>query len=470
VTAVLYYVVVAFSVAYYAVQAKRVQIGFVSYSTLTYAVAVVMVMIPGYSIIMGQSTLIVRYGLSHGFDRDLYLIYLAYLVMLPVAIVGGNGRARRLYLKAYPRELIRARARFLVVLSIIYGILYLLWLPVVPINTFIKGGSSAVDLAERRIEVTHQQATSGQNLPLVFRYWRVVIQDVSLALFTYLLLTTNRRRILSMVPLGALFMFLIYGAVFTLEKAPLGYIVICTCIAPFLSRDNRVPTGSNTHRQRSTRRLRYSSLLRTGLLLGSYIATLFAMFRGFMGAEMASLAQGVSTLWSRISAQTASTYVEIQMCREMGFLGFRGIDMPILKHLFDYGYTNLSTSVSAILDPVLASRGYVGAAGNMSLASLYFCFSWFSLPIFLALVFLVGYFDRLFMNSIHQASGEARAVGVAFYSAFSALHILAPTGSLFDIFAIPTILNPAVILFMVPYFFLMHTRFTLFRTGKPRAS
>lgn len=468
-TAVVYYVVVAFSVAYYAIQAKRVQIGFVSYSTLTYAVAVVMVMIPGYSISMGQSTLIVRYGLSRGFDRDLYLIYLAYSVMLPVAIVGGNGRARRLYLKAYPRELIRARARFLVVLSIMYGILYFLWLPVVPINTFIKGGSSAVDLAERRIEVTHQQA-SGQNLPLVFRYWRVVIQDVSLALFTYLLLTTNRRRILSMIPLGALFMFLIYGAVFTLEKAPLGYIVICICIAPSLSRDNRVLMGSSTHRQRSTRRLRHSSLLRAGLLLGSYIATLFAMFRGFMGAEMASLAQGVSTLWSRISAQTASTYVEIQMCREMGFLGFRGIDMPILKHLFDYGYTNLSTSVSAILDPVLASRGYVGAAGNMSLASLYFCFSWFSLPIFLGLVFLVGYFDRLFMNSIRQASGEARAVGVAFYSAFSALRILAPTGSLFDIFAIPTILNPAVILFMIAYFLLMHTRFTLFRTEERRAS
>lgn len=419
----------------------------VSYSTLMYIMAIILVMIPGYQIVSGtEYAHIVRLGFSRGFDIELYWLYISFIIISTVGLLLGQISGKPIFLKTIPRATVKKKANIVLVFIILYSIAYFYWLPVIPINSLIAG-TDIYSLTIERMQVTHSMDIIFK-VPVLFRYWRNILQPVFLAFFILLTLNLNLKRLSSKLLWAVTGLFLIYCSIFTLEKAPVIYILIALIFVGYIIQ----PPGS------------YIKLLLKGLSgrnLSIIVIGFFAiviMYKSFMGADMANIKTIFNTIWSRLAAQSASTYLQIEYVRKYtGFIGLNGIDLPLIKHFINYNYIDLSKMAIIDMFPSIAKQGYVGAAGGLSLAQLYFCFSWLAFPLFFLFTFLMGFIDTILLNTIYKPkkSDPSRNINIAFYSAFSTYFSMALVSSVFVIFAIPTILNPGVIIYLLFYFLLI---------------
>ena len=430
-----YYLAILFSACTYFISLRIFRLRLVSYSTLMYVLAFLFIMLHGYEIASGNA---IRPALSRGFDIEIYFLYLSYVVLLPLGLIAGNFYGKSFRVECHDRKNTKFRVYSVLLFIVIYALLYFCWLPYIPVNSILTGSGDIGALAIERINITHQLGLHN-TIPFPFRYWRNFLQPVFLIIFAYLLLSSQNKPLFHKIFLFFVFLFLVYCSVFTLEKAPMVYIIIALMMVALIKKGN----------------LRLSKILGYVVLL---IIIMIIMYHFFMGAKAETFTQPFSIIWDRISRQSVSTYIQIEYVRDHGFLLFKGIDLPILKHFIDYGYTNPSKWAYEILMPAYANAGAVGAAGGMSLAQLYFCFSWFSIPIFFLFVCAYGFFDSLFLNSIYseRSSMTARKIHMAFYVGLSSYYSMALASSVFLLFAFPTVFNPSVFFFLLLYMYLMN--------------
>lgn len=428
-----YYSVLILSVCAYFISLRIFRLRLITYSTLMYTLAFMLVILPGYQIAAGEALP----EFYHGFDHDLYLIYLSYMLILPVGLIIGNCCGKSFRVECQTKKNIRFRVYSVLMFIIIYSLLYFNWLPYIPLNNMLAGSTDLGSLAIQRIDITHQLGSS--YIPFPFRYWRNFLQPIFIVIFIYLLLSLQNKTLFFKIFLLFVFLFLVYCSVFTLEKAPMVYIIIALMMASLIKKG------------------KISFFKLSGYMVLAIIA-IAVMYSFFMGTEMETFTQPLSIVWDRISRQSVSTYIQIEYVRDHGFLSIRGIHMPILHHFIDYGYTDPSKWAYKILMPAYANAGAVGASGGMSLAQLYFCFSWFSIPVFFLFVCIYGFFDSVFLNSIYseRSSKTARTINMAFYVGLSSYYSMALASSVFSLFAFPTVFNPSVFFFLLLYMYLMN--------------
>lgn len=453
---IVYYLITSLCVIIYFLSLRLLKLKLISYSTLTYTMAILLIMIPGYQIVSGTEYNLVRLGFSRGFDFGLFCIYLSFIIISTFGLLLGQLSGKHIFLKTTPRAAVKKRAKIILILVIIYSIAYFCWLPVIPINNLMVG-TDIYTLTIERMQVTHSIATSFK-IPVLFRYWRSILQPVFLAFFILLTLHFNFRKCWSKLLWAVIGIFLIYCSIFTLEKAPVIYILIAFVFVSYILQ----PPGSY-------KKLLLTSLSKRNLLIvGIGVFAIIVMYKNFMGAGMEDIATSLNTVWSRLATQSASTYLQIEYVRNYtGFLWLRGIDMPFIKNIFNYELIDLSKMAITDMYPTFAKQGYVGAAGGLSLAQLYFCFSWLAFPLFFFFTYVIGYIDSILLNTIYRSkkSDPSRNVNIAFYTAFSAYNSTALLSSVFTIFTIPTILNPGIIIYLFFYFLLIKSNIKIYKVN-----
>jgi len=331
-------------------------------------------------------------------------------------------------LEVREQDAITQRAWLALIAIVIYGFLYLRWLGNVPLNDVLFGSHDLLAAIIRRVEITHQLGQM-QSLPLVFQYWRVVMQFFGLVLFVYFTQYLGRGTV-NRVLLVLLFVLLTYGYVFTLEKAPFVYAIT----ALFLLRADR--------------EFRLGPALAFG---GASLAVVYVMYVFFMGASTETWYEPFRDMGERVSLQSASVYSQIGYVRANDFIWLRGIDLQFARRLIDNDYIDLSVWSFSELSPQYASIGVIGAAGGNAYAQLYFMFSWVAIPVFLTLVAAYGFADRVLANTIRDPSLPVRTAAIlrSFYIAMIPFTAVGFVGSVFALFGAPLFLNSAYILILV---------------------
>lgn len=425
-----YYVLLIASLALFVVLVRHFRLPAVSFSTVSYFMAFVLAMLPGYNIARGSAN---EGALSRGFDAEIYFLYVAFSILFPISLVLGNIAGKRFYLYSEARSHTAARMKFTLSFIVIYSLAYLSWVPVIPLKSLLGGSASFLEVALERIAITHQLALSNDNLPFVFRYWRNIMQNLLFVVFVYFLVSRYSRKNYSKVFLIAVFLFLLFNLTFTLEKAAAIYALMALFAAGYMN-EQRV------------------SIAKLSIAVVAGISASMLLIHLFMGGQ--GIQDTFSGLIERLENQTGSVYVQIEYVRQNGFLLLRGIYLPVIGHLLGPSYyVDLSRWAYEVMFPSNAALGMVGSASGMALAELYFLFSWFGLPAFVAMMFLYGAIDSVLLNSLAAGnlSTEMRNIDMAFYIYFMTMLSLALTGSVFTILSIPFLFSPPVLLLIAFY-------------------
>jgi hypothetical protein len=421
--------------------ARAIRMPLVSYSAFTFLVALVGHILPGYYVATGNALPIVY----HGFDIEVYWIYVVFSIVLPAGLLVGQVLAANIRLNVTRRGSEHSRVWLVAAAMIIYGLLYIRWLGTVPLNDLLFGSHDLLQTVIRRVQITHQLGEM-ESLPVVFQYWRVVLQMFSLIIFIYFA-QYLRQGAINRAVLFAMFVLLTYAYVFTLEKAP--YLYALTAL--YLLRADR------TFRVRSAL-----------LFVGVGLLAVYVMYVTFMGSSTEVWYEPFSEIGQRISAQSASVYAQVEYVRDNGFIWLRGIDLQFARRLLDNDYIDLSVWAFRRLSAEYVKLGVIGAAGGNAFAQLYFMFSWLAIPLFFVTVFIYGFVDRVFSNTINSGALDKRTAMVvrSFYIALIPFTALGFAGSVFTVFGAPMLLNSSLILLIV--FFSGYVKFSNIRLIAPR--
>ena len=401
-----------------------------------YVISIILIQIPGYKISLGEG---VNSELYHGFDIDLYLLYVSFMILTPAGLILGNLFGRNIGIRTHERKYFEKYMVLWLIFILVYSLAYFSWLPEIPLNSLIKGDIGVLELTISRVAITHQLSEL-MEIPFVFRYWRNFLQSCFLVLFLYYFLKYRSKGLLEKLLIFSLFLYLGYCFLFTLEKARFLETFISIFIVSFVGR--KVP------------------LEKIVLFISTFMIFILIMYIYFMGAKVENFIDFFTLLSGRLAEQSASTYLGIEYVRSNGFLLLNGISMPIINKIFTIDYVDIGRWAYEVMIPAYTEMGTIGAAGGMSLAELYFCFSWFSLPIFFFFTIIYGFFDAVFLNSVfsERSTLKAREIHLAFYAAISALYSFAISSSVFLLFAFPTILSPQLIFILVLYCSLIEIR------------
>jgi hypothetical protein len=437
---VIYYLILILSIVMFIIFHRRYGLRTISYTVLMYVLSVILIQIPGYQISLGEGFEAVS---SRGFDLDIYLIYISFIILTPAGLMLGNLCGKNIGVRTQERKYFDIYIVISLIFIIVYSLAYFTWLPEIPLNSMLKGDVGILEVTISRVAITHQLSELMET-PFVFRYWRNFLQSLFLIIFLYVFLKHFGGSLLEKLFIFLLFVYLGYCFLFTLEKAPFLEILIAIFMVSFIQR--KFP------------------LIKFLIFIGIFFISTFAMYIYFMGVELDNYFELFSLVWERLGKQSVSTYFEIEYIRENGFLLLNGIKMPIINKIFILDYVDIGRWAYEVMFPGYTEMGTIGAAGGMSLAELYFCFSWFSLPLFFIFTIIYGFFDAVFLNAVfsERSTEKARKIHLAFYAAISALYSFAISSSVFMLFAFPTIFNPSIFFILALYCCIFDVRKTSF--------
>lgn len=422
---IIYYILLSSNIALYFILLKKFKISLFSYSTISYIFAIFFAMLPGYGIANGD---IGYFYDGQGMILNLYLIYLLFIVITTFCLLLGQIAGNNRVIKLSFRKHLKSRISYMTIGIIIYSIIYLLWLPSIPLNYLLLGGSE-IQSSLMRLEITHGLKNS--EVPFLFRYWRNFLQLFLPCLVLFYIFNKKTPVFVRVT----LFFFQLYLLIFTLEKAVAMYFFIAIILFSII----------NVEKIEFLNRIRNVIKLRYILIIIIAIMTLIFSYTEFMGSTTP-----LQSIYERVGKQTGSTRLMLEYVESGGFIGIKGLDMPIIKHLIDYEYINLSQKAIIELYPNRNSDEIAGAAGGLSLAQLYFMFSWWGLFLFAGAILTVGFLDRIFFKTIFSLpKSDQRLLLMSFYCTFAGFNALSLTSSIFNWFSFPIFFSPELILFLI---------------------
>lgn len=424
---ILYYVLSLLSGFIFFYCLYKYKIKFLSFSTLSYLVALVLAILPGYYIAEGDVFRESNPSLFRGFDYEIYFIYLFFSILMPMGLLLGRLLSSNLYLEIPERSFIRYKMIFLTLFLIVYSLAYYYWVPTIPLWEMIKGNLDFMQLSFARSSITHALG-SAYSVPILFGYWRMVIQVFAITIFIYWLNCFRFNKVSHYFYIFFLFILISYGHLFTLEKAPFIYFVIAIIFNYYFSK--RVPINFKT------------IYIAFGLVL-----LVSVMYYFFMKASPYTVFQSISR---RLLVQTSSIYDQINYIRENGYLLFDNMKMNYInEHPLD-----VSRWSFARIYPKSFNYGIVGSAGGLSIANLYFSFSSLGFFVFFVMMVLYGFIDGVFITSILYSKSTKTFINKAFYISISSYFILVLVSDVFLLIQFPTIVSRGFYPIILFYFFL----------------
>lgn len=429
----LYFSTIIFFFIIYIYIAPKVGVRLYSFSNVFFALVYLIVVIPGYHISAGIADSVIFDNFYRGFDFDLYLIYLATAVMVPIGILFGNAIVGGKYIAVQLHRRFELRWKISVFVCIVYGVLFFVWLPEVPLYKLFQG-SSLLDLAYSRLFITH--GFVDLNPPLPFRYWRNILQVYVVVLFIIFLVTEKKMgRNIRYFRLLIFFIFTSWCLFFTLEKASFAYFLFSIFLVFSIIKHGRF---INT--------LRYKDVLKFKgfVFIGIFFLFILLMYSFFMGSV------DVMGPFSRMLRQTSSNYLQIQYVRDLGYSGVGGLGSIVFNYLGAEKVVDFSKIAIIDIYPSKHSSELSGSAGGMFATNIYFMFGWVSLPLtFLYLVGL-GIFDKIFCNSaFNQKNVNSSPVLISFYVIYCSWYPMYALSTPLKIFSLNFIFSPQLIIFLI---------------------
>ena len=98
---VIYYLILTLSVVIFFIFHHRYRLRTVSYTVIMYVISIILIQIPGYKISLGEG---VNSELYHGFDIDLYLLYVSFMILTPAGLILGNLFGRNIGIRTHERK------------------------------------------------------------------------------------------------------------------------------------------------------------------------------------------------------------------------------------------------------------------------------------------------------------------------------------------------------------------------------
>lgn len=428
---ILYYSFVIFLLLSYVFLSSSAGVRFYSFSNIFVVFVFLMVALPGYYVSNGTVDENIYSKFYRGMDWRLYWLYLFTIFSAIYGVLLGNFSIGRKKLGLKKQKNKNFIFYFVVIASIIYSVMFLFWVPTIPILSLLSG-DSLINVATDRLKITHGLAEL--NPPFLFRYWRNVLQYFLPILF---LMALAKRRYhgkktfrLSTL---CLFSFVSFCLVFTIEKA--SFIYFCISIFIILS---VVSSGkfSNPVGYRSIIKFRFVVF---GIIVCSSLILMYGFFMSGGGLESAL---------SRIFRQTASNYIQILFFDEFGAYGIKGLDSRILgafgAESLDQDYSQMAIQE---MYPGLNDKGLYGAAGGMFGTNTLFIFGYYGLMLIPVYTTALGALDKVFSNTVFlQQRSEVFLVLIAFYAVFCSWYSMRALSSPFSIFSLDFIFNPSLLI------------------------
>lgn len=437
---ILYYSTLTASVLFYICTAYRCRLKLASASNFAFAYAMVILALPGYYVAEGTADQLIANRFHAGFDIQLYWIYFFFMPIVSVALIFGQVAGQRISIRTAPRKNLDSKVNLFIFILSVYGFMYLLWLPNIPLNNLLFSSSfNFADIYLQRISITHGLGYE-EDLPFLFRYWRNLTQLILPALFYYFFVTRklNNRRVWLLL---FFFLYVLYLQLFTIEKGPFLHFLLGILLLMYLRRQNE-PTD--------IKKKNFSTIFKYSAGLIAILVSIIFTYQFFMNLQYGDVWK---SLFSRLMGQSSSDYLQIEYIRQIGFLGFSGIKMPILSNLLNIEYINPSKYAISIMYPLEGMGAAMGAAGGLSLANIYYIIGWLSVPAFFIFVFLFGYVDRMIINSIYNPNNkDSFYFNISFYAMCASIYAMSIGSSIWIVFGIPTILSASLIIMMVAYF------------------
>ena len=388
-------------------------------------------MIPGYGISVGT----IGFFITNTIDYELYQIYLLYIVLTTIFLVLGQICAKKKYLGIEVNDDFEKPMELILIAIFVYAIAYFIWLPYNPLKEFLLSGNR-LQAIEYRIRITH--GLSKMSVPFIFRYWRTVLQFYSAVIIFYIVVRKKYPFIVRMILIAVQ----IYFMIFTLEKAMIVYFFLAFILFYIIQNNYLI----DKRKKKNMRLIVLLVFITSGVLV-------------IVNSIFMDVSNPIHYIIDRLSRQTAATRFIIEYVRANGFVGLRGLDMPIIKQIFKYDYINLSKRAMMEIFPSGNTEEFAGSASDLSLAELYFMFGHYSYLIYSIFIFFIGYFDRLILNSINNIlREEKKSFILAFYCLFSTSYMLTITTSVFAIYSFPLILNPGLYLILVFMFIFLRIK------------
>ncbi len=439
---ILYYSAFTLCVFFYFCCAYSCRYKLASASNFAFVYAMIILALPGYYVADGSLNPVIDNGFNRGFDIQLYWIYFLFMPIVSIALIMGQLAGKRMFIRTMNRKKMDSTVNILFFISCIYCLLYLIWLRDIPVNNLLFSTSfNFTEVYMQRMIITHGLKYE-ENVPYIFMFWRNIAQYIMPALFYYFMITykIKHRNILS---IAFLFVYVLYLQIFTIEKAPFLYFVLGMLFLLYLQEQRE---KNDIKIKKINTLFKYSA----GTII--IIICLAFLYKYFMNVQN----EMWMSLFKRVVKQSASDYVQIDYVRQIGFLGFSGIKMPILSSLFNLEYINTSKYATSVLysDAILGEA--IGGAGGLSLANLYYIMGWYSLPVFFVFVFMFGLLDKIIINSIYNPiNGESFYLNISFYAMCTLHYAISIGSSIWNVFAIPTVFSPPLIIIMIAYFMLI---------------
>lgn len=427
---ICYYVIVLLSNLSYFYVIKRNRLPIFSVSTISYCTSILLIMLPGYYVANGDiiNTMI---GGRLSFDKALYLLYLAFVILSTFGLLIGQTIAKNHYLMIVKKKDIKARIYLVLFCIIIYDIIYLVWIPYNPLLSII----SNLDISEvaiQRLAISHGIGNY-TDVPFIFRYWRMFLQVFSPILIFYCLRWMNFKFWVKI----CLFLFQTFLLLFTVEKVQILYLSFF--IISIIALTNTKYIIQNKISKIINKKIIVIFILSIIMLVISYSS--------FMGSRTP-----ITSIITRMSRQSASTRLMIEYVKESGFIGYKGLNMPIIRNLFHYDYINLSKLAIIEIYPSANTTELAGSAGGMSLAQLYFMFGWYSLIIYFIAICFMGFIDNVLFNTYFRVKNlkdeGVRIFGIS-YAFLCSFYMMSLGSSIFTWFSFPLVLSPEMILLCI---------------------
>lgn len=435
---VFYYISVFISLFLYVVFAKKIKIGFYSFSSVFYFICFITIFLPGFYISAGTIDELIKTNFYKGFDVELYFIYLSTVYIVPLGLLLGNILSARKYVRLQPRKYFKLRYFLALLFVALYATYYFSWLPVIPIVKLFTSGLG--DAYQSRLIVTHGIKTI--NPPFILSYWRWFLQAYVFILFLIYYYSVLGKNKIWNVRLILFFMVVGFCLAFTIEKASFMYLMICMVML------GRIKQKMFDTRWSELSLFNNSKLL---FLVGVLFLILTIIYSMFMSG-------GLSEALIRIFRQSAATYIQIEYVRQHGFLGLSGLDSIILSKLGIDNGENLSVWAIMQLYSNRSDAETAGSASSMFAASLYFISGWWFILWSFVYIFVIGAIDRVFSNTVLFSSNATKAILIPFYVFIMVRFGFGASVDPLMIVSFNYVLNPSIILCLLLFFFFVQYR------------
>lgn len=426
-----------FSIIWYFIFLKKTfRDGICSFSSFAYIISIPFVMIPGYFISNHSFTYfntVIDFNsiITNDVDYTIYCLYIFFMLISSMGLTLGHSLGRRFAFKLELRDNYIIRIKIVMCFIILYIICYHYWLPQIPLFQLFT--SDYISAVTSRLSITHGLASLDP--PLLFRYWRIVLQLFSLSLILYYLNTRTNLFIKIL-----LFVLQSWCMVFTLEKTGLMYFLLALIGISLY-------TGAPRYRK-----------------VKLFIIMLFTLCGiVLMYVVFSRQTSPINSILVRIYQQTAVLPFEIEYIRQHGFLGIRNIPLHLFDDLLGIKLVDVSKMAIIELYPQYNTADLSGAAGGLSLANLYMSFGWFSLLFFFIYVSIVGFVDRIIFSSIKLKKIKEQKFLISLYYAFAMTNLFSLISSVFTLFSLTLVFNPKVWLFLCFVSLFVKYRFKIYR-------